>query len=187
MRSVAAAKAAVEGGGRGGGGGGGGGLAAAAAYRQSDDFAPAAPLLTAQLLVPLFLIGLAVKLGVALGVAVPLGSRRPPPPPPPPPTSIRVATAGVVVSNDDDVVDVGGAFVDDFCRDYAARFVDGNCYALLKRGPCPPLHWLTVDPQLLAVNKKQSNFVDRSSFFTFLPFRLTPSDVHDNTHETQTC
>ena len=43
-------------------------------------------------------------------------------------------------------------FQDDGCGDGSVRFGDGNCYSVLKRGPCADPHrWLTVDPIQLQV------------------------------------
>ena len=49
----------------------------------------------------------------------------------------------------------------DGCGDESILFDDGNCYPLLRRGPCPDRsQWLTVDPFTLRVNsikRSQSN------------------------------
>lgn len=42
---------------------------------------------------------------------------------------------------------------DDGCGDSSARFQDGRCYPVLKRGPCRnPYFWITVDPVKLTVS-----------------------------------
>ena len=41
---------------------------------------------------------------------------------------------------------------DNGCGDHSIIFQDGNCYPILRRGPCPDRrHWLTVDPLTLRV------------------------------------
>lgn len=35
---------------------------------------------------------------------------------------------------------------DDHCGDSSSRFGDGYCYPIMKRGPCSPTAWVTVDP-----------------------------------------
>ncbi len=43
-------------------------------------------------------------------------------------------------------------FQDDGCGDGSVRFDDGNCYPVLRRGPCAnPFQWVTVDPIQLRV------------------------------------
>lgn len=45
-------------------------------------------------------------------------------------------------------------FPNDECGDRSVRFADGNCYILLRRGPCAdPYHWVTLDPIQLRVIK----------------------------------
>ena len=40
-----------------------------------------------------------------------------------------------------------------YCNDGSVLFDDGNCYPLLRQGPCPDrLQWLTLDPITLRVN-----------------------------------
>jgi hypothetical protein len=53
----------------------------------------------------------------------------------------------------------GDSFTDDLCGDGGARSADGRCLPVLKRGQCPPLHWITVNPQNLSVK-----FTDFSDF-----------------------
>ncbi|KZS08618.1 Uncharacterized protein APZ42_027307 [Daphnia magna] len=41
----------------------------------------------------------------------------------------------------------GNDFPDDGCGDNSVRFSDGNCYPVLRRGPCTDPHqWVTLDP-----------------------------------------
>ena len=40
---------------------------------------------------------------------------------------------------------------DDGCGDASVRFRDGNCYPVLRRGPCSSLNWITVDPDNFTV------------------------------------
>jgi hypothetical protein len=41
----------------------------------------------------------------------------------------------------------GSSYPADGCGDSSVRYRnDGRCYPLLKRGPCPGLAWMTVDP-----------------------------------------
>ena len=35
----------------------------------------------------------------------------------------------------------------DVCGYSSVLYSDGNCYSLLRRGPCPPLQWITVNPR----------------------------------------
>ena len=52
----------------------------------------------------------------------------------------------------------GSNLRDDECGDGSVRFRDGNCYPVLRRGPCDnPLHWLTVDPITLSVLHLKNN------------------------------
>lgn len=47
---------------------------------------------------------------------------------------------------------VGVSFQDDGCSDNSIRFGNGECYPVLKRGPCHDPHsWVTVDPVQLQV------------------------------------
>ena len=48
----------------------------------------------------------------------------------------------------------GSNLRDDQCGDGLVRYRDGNCYPVLRRGPCTnPLQWLTVDPITLSVKQ----------------------------------
>jgi hypothetical protein len=63
----------------------------------------------------------------------------------------------------------GDSFTDDLCGDAGARSADGRCLPVLKRGQCPPLHWITVNPQNLSV--KFNKFFDFPEIFQiFLKF-----------------
>lgn len=48
---------------------------------------------------------------------------------------------------------LNGSYPDDGCGDYSVRFKsDGNCYPLLKRGPCSSIYyWVTVHPDTYEV------------------------------------
>lgn len=53
---------------------------------------------------------------------------------------------------------IGIDFPDDGCGDNSVRFSDGNCYPVLRRGPCDdPLQWITLDPVTIKVVNKTLN------------------------------
>ena len=52
----------------------------------------------------------------------------------------------------------GLSFRPDECGDGGIRFNDGNCYPVLRRGPCPDSQWILVDPENLTVTTKDGNF-----------------------------
>lgn len=45
----------------------------------------------------------------------------------------------------------GFNFLNDSCNNGSIRFANRTCYPILQRGPCPPYHWITVDPFTLQV------------------------------------
>ena len=73
------------------------------------------------------------------------------------------ALAAGIVSNSVPFLVPGDSFTDDLCGDAGARSADGRCLPVLKRGQCPPLHWITVNPQNLSV--KFVNFFDFPEIF----------------------
>ena len=74
-------------------------------------------------------------------------------------TPLSVSTSGVAENQNVDIVylfrgpindlpiPVEGPNLSDTCTDSSARYIDGNCYPLLRQGPCQdPRQWYTLDP-----------------------------------------
>lgn len=61
--------------------------------------------------------------------------------------------AAGVPQNDSPFPVTGPDWPNDGCGDASVRYkLDGKCYPVLRRGPCPnPLHWIAVDPINLSV------------------------------------
>ncbi len=101
----------------------------------------------------------AIAGAIAIGVAVPLGSAAAAPDDPvfniptPSPTVVN----GGLFENQTPVNNLaipvpGSNFPNDGCGDSSIIFQDGQCYPVLKRGPCRnPHYWVTVDPVRLMV------------------------------------
>lgn len=62
--------------------------------------------------------------------------------------------AAGVPQNDSPFPVTGPDWPNDGCGDASVRYkLDGKCYPVLRRGPCPnPLHWIAVDPISLSVS-----------------------------------
>lgn len=96
----------------------------------------------------------AVAIAVAVAVAVPTSLQSVNPSP-----IQQIDFQNLFLDNDNEIpinilpLPVDGIdFQDDGCGDGSVRFDDGNCYPVLRRGPCAdPFQWVTVDPNQLRV------------------------------------